>query len=106
MEENMKDETKSEMKNEVKEDHGGECCDCNDSKDCHCCGHHCDHHYKGKNWNGGGSNAVYGLGMIGALIYFIGTASNLGEGLFGIIKAILWPAYFVYYILESLSIPI
>ncbi|MBD3280784.1 hypothetical protein GF389_04645 [Candidatus Dojkabacteria bacterium] len=66
----------------------------------------CRKNHTGKNWGGGGSNAFYGLGFIGALIYFIGNAANLGEGLFGIVKAILWPAYFVYYILESMAIPI
>ena len=69
---------------------------------CECCGMH----HKGKNWGGGGSssNAVYGLGFLGALIYFISTASNVGVGLLGILKAIIWPVYFVYYMFEYLGL--
>ncbi|MCX6704507.1 MAG: hypothetical protein NTZ07_03640 [Candidatus Woesebacteria bacterium] len=44
----------------------------------------------------GGSEAVYGLGFIGALIYFIQNAHSFGEGLLGILKAIVWPAFVVY----------
>lgn len=44
----------------------------------------------------GGGEAVYGLGMIGALVYFIQTSTTILEGLLGIIKAILWPAFLVY----------
>ena len=53
---------------------------------------------------GGGGNAVYGLGFVGALIYFLQHATTLGDGLFGIIKAILWPGFIVYRILEFFRI--
>jgi hypothetical protein len=46
--------------------------------------------------NTASSGAVYGLGLIGALIYYISTSNSLLEGLFGIIKAILWPAFLIY----------
>ncbi len=49
------------------------------------------------------NGAVYGLGMIGALVYYISTASNIPDGLFGIIKAVLWPAFVIYKVMESLS---
>ena len=39
---------------------------------------------------------VYGLGFIGALIYFISQADGFWDGLVGIFKAIVWPAYLVY----------
>lgn len=43
------------------------------------------------------SNApVYGLGLIGALIYFISHADGFLDGLIGILKAFVWPAYLVY----------
>ncbi|MBN1331635.1 hypothetical protein JW978_01980 [Candidatus Dojkabacteria bacterium] len=67
---------------------------------CECC-ETC--HKMGK-WQSGPQNAVYGLGFVGALIYFISTASNIGAGLVGIFKAIVWPAYFVYYIFENLGL--
>lgn len=44
----------------------------------------------------GSSSAIYGLGFIGAAIYFIGAASTFGEGLVGLLKALLWPAFLVY----------
>ncbi|MBS3141243.1 hypothetical protein J4405_03805 [Candidatus Woesearchaeota archaeon] len=49
------------------------------------------------------SNAVYGLGFIGALIYFISTATGFWMGVLGILKAIVWPAYLVYALLKFLG---
>ena len=40
--------------------------------------------------------AVYGLGLIGALVFYLSTAANFGAGLIGILKAIVWPAFLVY----------
>ena len=48
--------------------------------------------------------AVYGLGLIGALIYFLQHATTLTQGLVGIFKAIFWPAYFVYNVFEFLKL--
>lgn len=50
------------------------------------------------------SSAVYGMGFIGALIYFIQHADSFGNGVLGVLKAIVWPAYLVYKILEHLSV--
>ena len=47
-----------------------------------------------------GGNAVYGLGLVGALIYFIGHAATFSAGVIGFFKTLVWPAYFVYYALE------
>ena len=47
----------------------------------------------------GGANsggAVYGIGFIGAVIYFISTAPNFWMGVLGFLKAIIWPAFMVY----------
>ncbi|KKS95577.1 MAG: membrane protein [Microgenomates group bacterium GW2011_GWC1_43_13] len=52
----------------------------------------------------GSSEAVYGLGFIGALIYFIQNAHSFGEGLLGILKAIVWPALVVYKLLGFLKL--
>ena len=57
-----------------------------------------------KNMNGGPSGAVYGLGFIGALVYFIGHAGNFWEGVLGILKAMVWPAFVVYKLLGFLKI--
>jgi hypothetical protein len=42
------------------------------------------------------SSAVYGLGFIGAAIYFIVHATTFWIGVLGILKAIVWPAFLVY----------
>jgi hypothetical protein len=43
-----------------------------------------------------GSGAVYGLGLIGAAIYYIQHAASFGEGAIGFLKALVWPAFLVY----------
>jgi hypothetical protein len=40
--------------------------------------------------------AFYGLGFIGALVYYIATATGFWNGVLGVLKAIVWPAFFVY----------
>lgn len=55
-----------------------------------------------KEYNGASSNAVYGLGLIGALIYFISTATSFWMGALGVLKAMVWPAYLVYELLKML----
>jgi hypothetical protein len=44
----------------------------------------------------GGGNAVYGLGLIGALVYFWQQADSFGVYLLAILKALVWPAFLVY----------
>ena len=50
------------------------------------------------------SSAVYGMGMIGAAVYYIQHATSFGLGLLGIVKAIFWPALMVYNLLEHLKV--
>lgn len=40
------------------------------------------------------SNTVYGLGIIGALVYYIGHATSFWMGLFGVVKAIFLARFF------------
>lgn len=49
------------------------------------------------------SNAVYGLGFIGAAIYYIMHATSFWIGVLGLLKAILWPAFLVYEALKSVG---
>jgi hypothetical protein len=49
------------------------------------------------------SNAVYGLGFIGAVIYYIIQATSFWMGVLGILKAIVWPAILVYEALKALG---
>ena len=43
-----------------------------------------------------GGNVVYGLGFIGAVVYFLSNATGFWMGVLGFLKAIIWPAIFVY----------
>lgn len=52
----------------------------------------------------GGGEAVYGLGFIGAVIYFVGQAQTFGQGILGFLKAIVWPAMVVYKLLGFLKL--
>ena len=45
---------------------------------------------------GGSSDTVYGLGLIGAWVYFIGRATTMEERIKGFFKGFVWPAYLVY----------
>ncbi len=59
-----------------------------------------------KNYNhqaSASSGAVYGLGMIGAAIYFISQATTFWLGVLGILKALAWPAILVFEALRALS---
>lgn len=49
------------------------------------------------------NGAIYGLGFIGALIYYISTATSFWTGFLGVLKAILWPAFLVYEALKLLG---
>jgi hypothetical protein len=53
--------------------------------------------------NNAGSGAIYGLGMLGALVYFIQHANSIMEGFVGIFLAIFWPGVAVYKVLEILQ---
>lgn len=58
----------------------------------------------GNNANQGAGGAVYGLGLIGALIYFIQQVHGFWPVVFGILKAIVWPAVLVYEALKALGV--
>lgn len=49
------------------------------------------------------SSAVYGLGFIGAAVYFIVHATSFWMGVWGIVKAIFWPAFLIYKLMEHLT---
>ena len=49
------------------------------------------------------SNAVYGLGFLGAVVYYIQMASTFWTAVIGVIKAIFWPAFLVYEVLRHLE---
>lgn len=58
---------------------------------------------KTKVYHRGGGEAVYGLGFIGACIYFISTATTFWIGVLGVLKSIVWPAFLVFELLKYLN---
>ena len=53
--------------------------------------------------DGAGIGAVYGLGFIGAAVYYIQAAESFWGGVIGFLKAIFWPAFLVYSALKSVG---
>jgi hypothetical protein len=52
---------------------------------------------------GAPASAVYGLGFIGAAVYFIIHATSFWIGVLGLFKAIVWPAFLVYEAFKALG---
>jgi hypothetical protein len=46
---------------------------------------------------------IYGLGLIGAAIYFISTATSFWMGILGVLKAFVWSAFLVYELFKYLG---
>lgn len=56
---------------------------------------------KKKGGSGGSGGFVYFVAFLGALVYYVQAADGFGEGVIGILKALVWPATIVYKLLES-----
>ncbi len=52
----------------------------------------------------GGGGAVYGLGWIGALVFYLQQADAWWEYLLAILKSIVWPAFLVFDVLSKVSV--
>ncbi|MFB9446625.1 hypothetical protein Dvina_23165 [Dactylosporangium vinaceum] len=62
-----------------------------------------DRRYRRSATGRGGGGAVYGLGFIGALVYYIQQAGGFWVGVLGVLKALVWPAFLVYDVLKHLA---
>jgi hypothetical protein len=51
----------------------------------------------------GRASGIYGLAALGALVYYVKTATSFWMGALGVLKAILWPAVLMYKILDLLK---
>jgi hypothetical protein len=51
----------------------------------------------------GAGDAVYGFGLIGALVYYVQQADGFWQGVLAVLKALVWPAFLVYDLLKSLA---
>ena len=49
------------------------------------------------------SAPVYGLGLIGAWVYYLSHATTFWVGALGILKGIFWPAMLVYELFKYLA---
>ncbi|MBN2141864.1 hypothetical protein JW711_00900 [Candidatus Woesearchaeota archaeon] len=52
------------------------------------------------NFSGG---CLYGLGFIGAAVYYVSTATGFWNGVWGLIKALVWPAFLTFYAMKFLG---
>jgi len=50
------------------------------------------------------SNPIYGLGVVGALFYFLPLASGFSQIIMAIIKSIFWPAVLIFEVLTRLHL--
>jgi hypothetical protein len=50
-----------------------------------------------------GGDAIYAIGIFGAAFYFIEHATTIWMGALGLVKAVFWPAFVVYRVLELLK---
>lgn len=48
------------------------------------------------------SDTLYGIGLFGAWVFYIGRAKNFQEGVGGFFKGLFWPAFLVYDLLVFL----
>jgi hypothetical protein len=51
-----------------------------------------------------GCGAFYGFGFLGAAIYFIKGSLGFWGAIFGLLKAVFWPAILVYKVFEMMRI--
>ena len=57
-----------------------------------------------KKYGGSGiASLVWFWGFIGAAVYFIQQATSFGTGVLGFLKALVWPAFLIYNLLEFLK---
>lgn len=71
-----------------------------------CCKDIHSHDWHKKNYYSGGhnGNAIYGLGVIGALFYFLQGTTTFMSVAIGIGKAFFWPAILMFKLLTYLKI--
>jgi hypothetical protein len=45
----------------------------------------------------------YFLGVVGAAVYYISTATGFWNGVLGVLKALVWPAFLVFELMKFLG---
>jgi hypothetical protein len=62
----------------------------------------CSHKKRGMGAHGS-SGALYGLGMIGAIVFYLQHATTFWDGILGFFKGVFWPAMLVHKVFELLG---
>ena len=57
---------------------------------------------KMKNSSSGIAGAAYFMAFIGAAVFYIQQATSFGIGVIGFLKALVWPAFLVYELLQHI----
>jgi hypothetical protein len=57
-----------------------------------------------KHYHRGGSGALYGLGVLGAAVYYIQISTGFWAGALGVLKAFFWPAFVVHKVFTMLAL--
>ena len=52
-----------------------------------------------KHYGHGSGGTIYLLGFLGAVVYYIQTATSFWDGVLGVLKALVWPAFLIYKLL-------
>jgi hypothetical protein len=77
---------------------------CNCGKECNCGKRCCKPGHFGKRaMHKTSHGCVYGLAFIGAAVYFLQNSHTFWAGVLGILKALVWPAFLIYKLLEFLK---
>ncbi len=63
----------------------------------------CNKKWRKMNRGDASGGAIYALGVIGAIIYYIQHTDTFLIGAFGVLKAFVWPAFVVYKLIEFLK---
>lgn len=50
------------------------------------------------------ASGIYGLGLIGAAVFYMQSAESFWLGALGLLKAFVWPAILVYKLLELVTL--
>lgn len=56
-----------------------------------------------KHSSSGIAGSAYFMAFIGAAVYYIQSATSFGMGVVGFLKAIVWPAFLVYNLLQFMN---
>ena len=57
----------------------------------------------GRHGGSGIAGAAYFMAFIGSAVYYIQQATTFGSGFIGFLKALVWPAFLVYDVLQFIG---